>query len=141
MNYYRVRERQDGRFDMTVENDHRIQPVGYCAGWHDWPDWLQMMSPEQHAQHLRDREKYHSTGHATAEEAAACYKQYVLDTRLRLHLRYADVQHRCAVCDAWTDGYAEVEMRHYTLCPEHNTRAQVEAMFTLTADVEIVSSY
>lgn len=76
--------------------------------------------------------KFHTDGHATEEEACECYKQYLLDTSLRLMTEEpenARQQNRCQVCRKFTACYAQVgPYRLFMLCPEHNTRENVAAL-------------
>lgn len=86
MNYEQARQRQDdGRWDWTSMRDGKIWPGGYCVGWPTNED-IQMMSvyPGQYPteEMLRTREKYHTDGHATKEEAERCYYDFEVD---RLH--------------------------------------------------------
>lgn len=145
MNYYKVRERADGKFDFAAENDGHVRPVGYCAGYHPIPPDAPWLPPGEAERYNADEAplagKYHTDGHATAAEAAACYREYLLDHKLRLMQEHPGHQEKCLVCEAWTTFYALLDMHHWTLCPAHNTRDQTEAMFTLSASTEITSSY
>lgn len=141
MNVYRVLPRLDGRYDFTMTTDDHTSPVGYCRAWREWGDDLKKLSPAAWERYVANREKYHGHGHATPQEAADCYRQYLLDSHLRLMRENPDVQNKCLVCGAWTSHYAALEGHRYHLCPEHNTREQVEARLTITADTEIVSSF
>jgi len=71
-------------------------------------------------------------GHDTPEEAEAHQREYELDRCLRLDGRYVDAQHKCVVCNEWTQGFAHfVPMgAHYDLCDEHRTREQVEKLYS-----------
>ncbi len=110
MNYYDARELQGpdgqgtGRWHYTCMNDGRIWPIGYC----------------------RDHE-----GHASKQEAYECFKLYCLDHRLRLDGQWADAQHKCVVCGAWTQKFAEVNHVIFDLCDEHRTREQVAQLFNV----------
>lgn len=105
MNYYDARQRKtDKKWDYTCMNDGRIWPVGYCAdagGGH----------------------------HDTAEEARECYTRYLLENRMRLDGKMDNQQLRCEICKEFTDGFAEVDHSHFTLCGEHRTREHVEKLF------------
>lgn len=69
-----ARLRTDGRWDWTVKHDGVVRPARYCAGWSaldpDAPtaallaDWQGREAPLQG--------RYHTDGHATAEEAERC---------------------------------------------------------------------
>ena len=78
--------------------------------------------------------KYHDGGHETEEEAQECYKQYVLDFRLRFQedRENASQQHRCEVCKAWTSGYVQIgAYRMHMLCAEHRNRDTVATLFDI----------
>lgn len=92
MNYYAARERlSDGRFDFTCRNDDKTWPVGYCHEYRQWSasdfNFMSEEAAAREAEKLNQkyepvREAFHSDGHATAEEAQACYRRFLLDTRL-----------------------------------------------------------
>src|SRR5437879_128061 len=108
MNYYDARERQkDGKgigiFDYTCMNDDQIWPVGYCPS---------------------------CGGHQTQEEAYECYKKYELDHHLHLDVESHDTQHKCEICEGWTQKGAEVgHGRLWWLCDAHRNRETVEGLF------------
>jgi hypothetical protein len=150
MNYHEPRELQkDGKgtglWHYTNMNDGRIWPEGYCAGipewsvfpepgddielplgFHSWDQWRQDRN-----RLLPFRHKFHTHGHASKEEAYACFKEYCLDLRTRFieDSEAAQQQHRCQVCQAWTSGGAEVNHQHFVLCKEHRTRETLERIF------------
>jgi hypothetical protein len=144
---YSVRERsKDHRFDMTVSSDDEgwCHAIGYCAGWtemktaedvlnlHPWADKYMVAGLlKEHAKHEPFRAKYHDGGHTTREEAEACYREYEFDQELRFGERRGE-QRKCAICDQWTQGFAELgQFRHFTLCPEHANRQGVEQAIAL----------
>lgn len=139
---YSVLQRQsDKRWDMTVSSDEEgwAHAIGYCAGWKGDPDEaererLEKMFGEGFADRLaaeleplrQHQAKFHRDGHATAEEAYACYKQYELDTKLRFWESKSE-QKKCQICEAWTTHRAELGEFHreFFLCLEHATRENV----------------
>lgn len=139
---YQVRQRQGNhRFDMTVSSDEEgwAHPIGYCAGWKGDPDEaekarLEKLFGEGFAERLQAelegkrqfKDKYHNEGHATAEEAYACYRQYELDNELRFWESKAE-QKKCQVCEEWTTHRAELGHFHreFVLCLKHATREHV----------------
>lgn len=155
MNYYAARQRQsDKRYDFTCQNDKRIWPVGYCSAFrHYTPEDFQFMSEEaakREAEKLNAKyaplaASFHTDGHASAEEAQACYRKYLLDTRLQFTKELPtpaaepDTQHKCVHCGVWTTGAAFIDMQSWSLCPEHQTRAVVELLFPSVGT--IASSY
>lgn len=82
MNYYRAAQRHsDKRWDFVKSRDKDTWPVGYCrakpdtskpVGGEPWPE-SEVASIEKNAA------KYHTDGHATQEEAEACYTEYLID--------------------------------------------------------------
>jgi hypothetical protein len=134
MNYYKARERKDGRWDYTCMNDGMIWPVGYCAKYVDPMDYnfpgCEVFQTEHHLEKARVvKDKHHEDGHATADEACACYGKYLLDNKLRLGLKYGDMQRKCEVCGEWTELNACVDNQYMTLCEKHNNREEVEKLF------------
>lgn len=146
MNYLEARELKGpagglGTFHFTSMNDGRIWPVGYCAGWkEETREELIASGLDEHLADmlLRDREKarkfqekYHTHGHATREEAAACYREFLLDQQVR-YGESTDTQHRCEVkdCGTWTQGFAQVGAAHaFYLCASHRTREVLEDIY------------
>lgn len=146
MNYEQARERQaDHRWDWTNMRDGSVWAVGYCGGWNDW-------TPEQAARvgmpmaalqadlEKKDgpfREKFHTDGHATKEEAERCFYEYCLD-RVR-EAEIASAQYRCRFplesgqCGAWTSkalespGYSGCFEPTF-LCDDHRTREGLRAV-------------
>jgi hypothetical protein len=138
MNHYRARQRLDGNYDFTCANGKRIIPVGYCRAYADLssdPNVRQTLSPQEQAIRVATRHKHHSCGHATPEEAEACYREYSLDHHLVLNREYDGVQHNCQVCGCWTNLHADVDMQRFTLCAEHNNRQQVELLMVGASEV------
>jgi hypothetical protein len=135
MNYYAARQRQkDMRWDYTVRNDDRTSPVGYCAPYMEWTEefFKKIGIGEDHPQVVLGKNfkhKHHTGGHATREEAQSCYREYLLDQRLRLKRERTDTQKKCAVCGSWTTLYAEIDMETWDLCEAHNSREEVEKFF------------
>lgn len=155
MNYYAARQRErDGRYDFTCMNDGKVWPVGYCHRFRTWTasDFNFMPEETAHAEAAKLNEKYaphadlfHEDGHATAAEAQACYRRYLLDTKLEFSTQpNPDEQHRCAaiisppgaekqLCGAWTQhaGWVagSVDSLLWPLCPTHQTREAADRLF------------
>lgn len=120
MQIYEARQRQgDLRFDYTVAHGGGIFPTGYCLG---------TRGQHNDAAHAS---KYHDDGHASAEEADACYRRFEVD-----HARYGEdpnTQRKCASCGTWTTGLAFLgggAMRNYPLCPAHQNVEALAAVHT-----------
>lgn len=144
MNYNAARQRKlsdgsAGQWDYTRRNDDRIWPIGYCAGWRETSEETirAVYGGRDSASFRKDealrekfRPKYHSTGHASKEEACDCYREFVLDNRLRLDGRMSH-QDRCQAegCGDWTQRLAEVDHQVFPLCDKHCTREEVEKLF------------
>lgn len=133
MNYYKARQRDsNGRWDYTCMNDDRGSPVGYCRKYKEWtPEEIEMY-------HLRQEDidrpallkhKYHSDGHATKEEAEACYLEFLLDQELSLNHKDTSAQHKCEICGEWTQGFAYLDMRVFILCEKHQNKESVAKVF------------
>jgi hypothetical protein len=145
VNYYRARQRKDGKWDYTCRNDGRIWPVGYCAEYNEdfsnlgmgevYQDWF---AEDYKRKYAPTQDKHHTCGHDTAEEACECYKQFLLDHNLRLKIQSSDTQRKCEVCGEWTQLYAELDCQMWNLCEVHNTREVVESLFEV---FEICSSW
>jgi hypothetical protein len=142
MNYYAARQREsDGKFDYTCHNDGRTYPVGYCRAYRPFDDKdLGTIFCGDAARMAKENEKYgqyankyHSDGHATADEAGSCYRRYLLDNRSRLHSKKnedADVLNKCAICGKWCANLGEVDSWiHWYLCDEHLTQESLDELF------------
>lgn len=125
MNHYSTKRREsDSKWDYTFSSRRTgIHPIGYCAGWKEYSheERLQVPMNDYEWEKIQSyRDKYHSNGHETDSEAQACYRQYLLDTRMRLNKTTDDQQHKCQICDGWTQGYAEVDNSFFfRLCDVH----------------------
>jgi len=142
MNTYKPFQRQsDKRWDYACENNGHIHPVGYCAPYREW--WTNSPSSQEAIDAYKaTADKHHSNGHATPDEAAECYRNYLLDHRLELKIENKHAQHKCDICGDWTNLYASVnKLSKWGLCEIHNTREQVDALFELTGDMVTWSSW
>ena len=134
MNYYKARQRKDGRWDYTCMNDGHIWPIGYCSKYVDPMDYNfpghEVFQTEHHLAKARaNKDKHHEDGHATADEACDCYRRYLLDEKIRLGGHHENTQHKCVVCGEWTEMYADVNYQFWDLCEKHNNRQEVEKLF------------
>lgn len=111
MNYQQARQRKsDNRWHFTNMRDDVSTPLGYCA---------EPSSPCCQG------------AHDTAEEAAECYKRYLLDKRLNLNMGKSDSMNRCRVCGDWTKDIAGINGSVawlYELCDRHRTREDVSTV-------------
>ena len=136
MNHYKARQREtDGRWDYTSGNPREgVHPVGYCRAWKPQDPNASWMLPgeaeQENAEMAPFVHKFHTDGHATSEEACDCYREYLLDHRLRLHDPPLDPStlNKCVVCGAYTAGLAELNFEHWWLCDEHRNRTEVEKL-------------
>jgi hypothetical protein len=144
--YFAASQRKsDGRWDYTSRSGStHAHPIGYCAGWKEHTDeeWAQMETQygpflvKQLREDLERRrplkERYHSEGHATAEEAQHCHDTYLLDTALEFQ-RSETEQHRCVVCNAWAQNQARLRGdllgSDQWVCDDHATRDAYEPAF------------
>ena len=140
MNYLKARQRQsDKRWDYTCMNDRRIWPIGYCHEWREYtPEERKTycMNDGWYEEYESRKAKYHSTGHATPEEACACYKEYQLDTALRFGTQ-PNRKEQCLVCGEWTQQMAMVGgYETYVLCEKHANREEVEKLYVVGESAE-----
>lgn len=89
MNKRAPRERHNERlegigiWDYTNEEDSgRTYPIGYCCAWVEHKNITDPDAREYYNLRRRHKDKYHIAGHKSAEEAAACYKQYLIDNEI-----------------------------------------------------------
>lgn len=130
MRHYAPNQRQnDGKWDYTCSRDGITHPVGYCSPYREFDTNLIHVSESQIQEYAATKDKHHSHGHDTEEEACECYRQYNLDHRLRLNRTWQGEKHECVVCKEWTQGYAEIDMKTWDLCEQHNNRAEVEKLY------------
>lgn len=124
MNYYEALKREsDERWDFT----RNARPVGYCRAYEEIDPTCGLNESELR-KHTENSHKHHTCGHATEEDARACYKEYILDHKLRLNKKDINSQHKCKICKEWTSLYAEVDTNLYILCELHNNRESVDSL-------------
>lgn len=135
MNYLQPRQRvSNKRWDYTNMNDGVIYPIGYCREFKELDGYLMPVSEEQKEEHRKFKNKYHSNGHDTYEDACKCYKEYLLDHFIRIR-ENKDAQHKCKVCNEWTTQAVEVNgfgggFFEY-LCSKHSSREEIEKIFNV----------
>lgn len=138
--YRPLQKEGTGRWDYTISSDEEgwAHATGYCTGWKD-PDETDKLLAEKYGAMMKTRpetreklykfkDKFHSDGHATAEEAEACHREYELDFELRF---YEDqgTQKKCGVCEEFTTGRVSLgEFGHYVACQKHQTREDAKAL-------------
>lgn len=140
MAFYRPLQRTDGRWDYVCTNGAGTFPIGYCHEYRELKaegvlaGFPKVHLDRENAEMAQHKDKYHGDGHATAEEAEACFKTFQLDQRLHLDGHQEDAQHKCLVCGEWTQGFAylhgaDVIQREWKLCEAHRTRESVEKLW------------
>jgi len=116
-----------------------IYPIGYCHEFHSFKNdniLKDALSEQQIEEHEISKDKYHSTGHNTAQEALDCYKKYQLDNTLRLNIKNEHEQKKCKICGEWTQLSACVDTYSYfNLCEEHNNKETVAKIFNISEQV------
>lgn len=117
MRHYVAKQRvSDGRWDYTCGSS----PVGYCCN--------ERLAEVFKGEGLWIEGKHHVDAHATREEAEACYKAYLLDTRTR-ESAMKDQMGRCRVCGEFTTGLMCVgAYQLYILCDAHRNREALESL-------------
>jgi hypothetical protein len=160
MNHWRAAQRtgrddgSTGRWDYTCGNRRTgTYSVGYCSGW-QYDKWIERAkSPQpgtlvgdvegleqERDQRLPSKDKYHTDGHATADEAIACFRQFKLDTSLDFLKPPATAHpqslHACEekskTCRNYTANLATIagsSFGSWYLCDEHLNRESVERLF------------
>lgn len=136
--YYGPKQRiTDKQWDYCASNSHACYPIGYC---HNYPydesneSLKELFGGLVHWEHAKAKaepfkDKYHTNGHATEEEACQCYTDYLLDNELSFG-EDTHSQKKCKVCDEWTTGRAYVNHHSFDLCPKHQTREEVAKLYT-----------
>lgn len=125
-----------------VESNRRegTHAIGYCSPWEACPNCAgrsALGDPRYSCERCDSKGIVPAAdpcpGHATPEEAAEHYRQYLLNERLRLDIALStDVQMRCNAdgCEAWTQHAAGLgPYSTWPLCDEHRTRETVDALF------------
>lgn len=126
MNYYEPKQRaKDRRWDYTRNG----APTGYCREYRELDSKLFPISEAEKEEYRGTAHKHHTNGHANELEARECYKEYMLDHKLRLNGTMANEQRKCQVCGEWTQKFAELGISIFTLCDKHNNREEVDKLF------------
>ena len=119
MNYDKPRQREkDKRWDFTTGNRRSgVHPIGYCQGWREqWDEQDGQAWVEKLRAH---KDKFHTDGHETEQEARECYKKYQLDHNVRVG-KDASSQHKCKECGAWTQSFVTIgQATMIILCEDH----------------------
>lgn len=133
--YQPLQRQSDKRWDYTSSSGSSSYPIGYCGGWKEYtPEELADIDAklgEGFSERLikeRDRNvafkhKFHKDGHATSEEACACYKQYVFECEREQYIEKS-IAHKCAECGVWMSNITQFGRslgKRLYLCDEHMT--------------------
>ena len=123
MQHYSARQREhDGKWDYTVGST----PVGYCRAYKDPDEMGVPMHPDTVATIRQFKYKHHTHGHETAEEACACYKEYLFDQRTR-HSDMKNQMLRCEICGEFTQHVVYIGAYEvHKLCEKHANREGLE---------------
>lgn len=134
MRIWRPLQRTDLRWEMTQGTGSTgPYPTGYCAGWRE-PDSVNTPAVKDYVKRdlekrLPFKDKFHTDGHETREEALACWDEYRLDLKLKV-VEEPDTQRRCKLCSVWTISrvkFAGVALsKPVALCPDHQDRESVK---------------
>lgn len=140
MNYYCAKQREDGNWDFTRNG----VPTGYCRQYREWTDKdVETFGvSKDHPQILKAaefKEKHHSAGHKTSEEAAECYKEYVLDQQISFNHEDKNSLHKCKVCGTFTSLFVILDTDLFILCEEHQNKESVASVYN--APKQIWSSW
>lgn len=135
MNFLKPRQRQsDKRWDYTSANDNQktCYAIGYCAPYRHWTDEQRerlggYITDEMVAESEATKHKHHEDGHATAEEACECYKQYLLDHETSYDGHKQEPWSPCDICQKRTPSVVMVSgWPKAHLCDEHRNRECLE---------------
>ena len=140
MAYFSPQQRQhDRRWDYVCQDRQGTYPIGYCHKYREWlpshiliasDAWRAEESKRLNEKYSKLRHNFHEDGHATAEEAVACYRKYQLDTQLRFSDKPDEnEQRRCEICKEWTQHAGWLEEKYWALCKNHQNRASIERLF------------
>lgn len=142
MRHYSAIQRSDGKWDYTCGN----RATGYC---HDYMPMVEQLAKYMSKQQLdnfeANKDKYHSCGHDSKQEACNCYKQYNLDHYLTFTddkpksdvSTYVYTQYKCEICGDWTNGHADVGYYvRFNLCASHRSREFVERLYSVNESWE-----
>lgn len=148
MAWYQPLERKDGGFDYTCTNGAGTFPIGFCMSlgarpfyslpYSDISDVVKGLYRDEahweaektkYAAHLH---RYHDHGHATAEEASACYRLFevLLHSRRRTD---ESVQLKCGTCGNWTQSRVLVGSEipyEYAVCTTCDTEDNILRLHT-----------
>lgn len=132
MNYYSAMQRRsDNRWEYTCNS----RATGYCKEYSDpdtWQSVRKYMSDEEVEQIRSFKEKYHNHAHETEKEACDCYKEYMLDHRLKLGMKDNNTQRKCENCKEWTQCMAGVGFyRMWNLCEKCQTREIISELYSV----------
>ena len=137
MNYYKPLQREsDKRWDYTVSNKRTgTYGIGYCRSWKEFQPGSYMtkeMCEQENKKFELFVSKFHMNGHASYDEACACYKEYLLDHTMDARVLPSQ-QHKCLVCGEWTQQIVEVGGCHlFNLCEAHSSREEVSKLFNVS---------
>lgn len=135
MRHEAARQRKsDGRWDYTTTVGDLVRPIGYCRAAMTEADWQELAdkigykpTDSEKAKAAEFAHKHHTDGHAMAEEAQACYREYLLDHHRRAY-EDRETMRRCQVCEEWTNGVVEVDSHYFHLCRQHQDRQSVASL-------------
>jgi hypothetical protein len=136
MQHFAARQRNaDQRWDYTCRTGQgAVHPVGYCMpySWID-PDKSSaiLLSEEDKEKIRQSKDKHHSDGHATQEEAEQCYKNYLLDMRTFYDSKIQRQMLPCEVCGVFTQRAVSIDGWTHILCDDHANRGGVSSILSV----------
>ena len=140
MRYYGPRQRKiDEKWDYTYMLDDNVFATGYCVGWDEEIGVvdldLRKLIEESIEEKRPFKDKYHCDGHLTPDGAKECYREYLIDQKLKWR-HDKGVQRQCDVdgCGEWTHHYAEAESVMIRLCEKHKTEEIIRKIFPMPGD-------
>lgn len=134
MNYRQALPRKtDGRYDYTHTRDKHTTPIGYCMG----PGLASRIGA------VGDPNKYHIDGHATADEAWACYVGWYLDNHEMICAIDDRLRSECVICGEFTFENVRVGPHgrgwQWYMHERHADRETIERLMLETGSVSVAS--
>lgn len=135
MRHYSARQRvADGKFIYCCGD----LATGYCDDYEFTLKAYQQYDPAGVPNLEANKDKFHGPdhGHATKEEACDCYRQYLLDFRMRLG-KDENQMHRCAECKEFTQNVLQIGAYSILiLCDAHNNEETIKKHFKVNESWE-----
>lgn len=132
-----------GVWDYTMGTDEgHITPVGYCQAWYEYSaaEFSEMFSQysvqaliDEQEFRRRHKAKYHIIGHKSAEEASACYRQFLIDNCISVV--DFDSENPCNKCGVPTKRVVYIgSIPRFRFCADHSLGEYLDKNFVVTTE-------